>query len=100
MSVKTIFREINNVQNPALGAAIIWRFAVGYSNKSKTSDYPILQLCFLVAPMIFHQETFELLMSTQPRSGLRRSPTNSLNQITSRRTSCWNFIPACPRCEI
>jgi hypothetical protein len=56
VSVRTIFREVNNVQNPALGAALIWRFAIGYSAKSKTSDYPVLQLCFLVPPMIFHKK--------------------------------------------
>lgn len=72
MSMKAIFREVNNVQNPALGAALIWRFAIGYSSTSRTSDYPVLQLCFLVPPMIFHRETYDLLVGTMAKSGLHQ----------------------------
>ncbi|MDR3618100.1 MAG: DUF6521 family protein [Paludisphaera borealis] len=72
MSKKTIFRELNNVQNPALGAALIWRFSVGYKVSSRTSEYPAMQLAFLVLPMSFHQETYELLTSTRQNSGIHQ----------------------------
>lgn len=72
MKTKAISREITHVQNPALGAALIWRFAVGYSSKSKISDYPVLHLCFLVPPVLFHRETFELLQKTQAKSSIHQ----------------------------
>ncbi len=72
MRTKAISRETGNVQNPALGAALIWRFAVGYTAESKTSDFPILQFCFLVPPVIFHRETFELLSSTRVQSSIHQ----------------------------
>jgi hypothetical protein len=72
MSKKAISREAANVQNPALGAALIWRFSVGYSEASRTSDYPFFHLGFLVPPVIFHRQTFELLQKTQARSGIHQ----------------------------
>ncbi|OQS30429.1 three component ABC system middle component [Chromobacterium violaceum] len=64
-------REANNVQNPALGAAIIWRFCCAYATAHPTGDPPPLPTLFLVLPIVLHQATVELLRRTFPSSGLR-----------------------------
>jgi len=69
MSVLSI--EANNVQNPALGALLLWRFVVGYTETNPTHSPPPLPLLFLVLPIAFHVETMEQLHSTRLGSGLR-----------------------------
>jgi hypothetical protein len=64
-------RETQNVQNPALGAAVLWRFCCGFVDSHPESDVPRLPLLFLVLPVIFHQATAELLRRTRLTSGLR-----------------------------
>ncbi|GIP30861.1 MULTISPECIES: three component ABC system middle component [Paenibacillaceae] len=62
-------REIQNVQNPAFGAFIIWNFVRGYySNNSKLVPFPLL---FIVLPIIFREDFSDLLASTNRPSGLR-----------------------------
>lgn len=68
--MSSLTQEIRNVQNPALGAVLLWRFSIGYSNKHKTNDYPPIPILFLILPIMFHQETFELLKGTNRPSGL------------------------------
>jgi hypothetical protein len=67
----TLGRETRNVQNPALGAAVIWRFIVGYTEGSKTASPAPLPLLFLVLPLIFRQDFAELIERTRRSSGLR-----------------------------
>lgn len=64
-------REAQNVQNPALGAAILWRFCCGYAAAHRTLDAPRLPVLFLVLPIVLHQATAELLQRTRTSSGLR-----------------------------
>lgn len=64
-------REAQNVQNPALGAAVLWRFCCGYSDAHPSSEPPRLPLLFLVLPIVLHQATAELLRRTRVSSGLR-----------------------------
>ena len=64
-------REAENVQNPALGAAILWRYCCGYVESHPLHDAPSLPLLFLVLPIILHQATAELLRRTRSTSGLR-----------------------------
>lgn len=64
-------REAQNVQNPALGAAVIWRFCCGFVESHPTGDAPRLPLLFLVLPIVLHQATAELLRRTRSTSGLR-----------------------------
>jgi hypothetical protein len=64
-------REAQNIQNPALGAAILWRFCCGYVGSHPEGDLPRLPLLFLVLPIVLHQATAELLRRTRPSSGLR-----------------------------
>ena len=68
--MSSLTKETRNVQNPALGAVLLWRFACGYSAKHKTSEYAPVPTLFLVLPLIFHHESFELLRGTNRPSGL------------------------------
>lgn len=64
-------RETQNVQNPALGAAVLWRFCCGFVEANPEGDAPRLPLLFLVLPIVLHQATAELLRRTRLSSGLR-----------------------------
>ena len=64
-------QEVRSVQNPALGAMLVWRFATAYTKASKTSEHVPLPLCFVVLPILLHERTASLLRSTQTASGLR-----------------------------
>ncbi len=65
-------REVRAVQNPALGAMLLWRCSVGYSSAHEQAESIPLPLLFLVLPVMFHRETAELIASTQRASGLRK----------------------------
>jgi hypothetical protein len=67
----SLSREVKAVQNPALGAMLLWRCCVGYSSTHPTADAIPLPLLFLVLPVLFHKETAEIVTSTRKRSGLR-----------------------------
>ncbi|AHG39906.1 hypothetical protein N018_06470 [Pseudomonas syringae CC1557] len=58
------------MQNPALGASLVWRFAEGYAPKGN-SALPCMPLLFVVLPILYHQELREAAKSTFPSSGLR-----------------------------
>jgi 4-hydroxybenzoate polyprenyltransferase len=66
----SLTREVRIVQNCALGATVIWRFVVGYTQSSKTSEGPPLPLGFIVLPVVFHEDTVNLIGSTRGDSGL------------------------------
>lgn len=60
--------ELDIVQNPAIGAYLIWQFALGYQEDGAES-VPI-PLAFLVLPMLLHRQTFDEVASTRKASGL------------------------------
>ncbi|MCR8630713.1 three component ABC system middle component [Paenibacillus radicis (ex Xue et al. 2023)] len=64
-------REINLIQNAALGATLLWRFVSGFSNGSETKESTPIPLLYIVLPMIYHHETLDLISTTQKPSGLR-----------------------------
>ncbi len=63
-------RETKAVQNPALGAMLLWRASVGYSSSSATASPMPLPLLFPVLPIILHDDTVALLRGTRAQSGL------------------------------
>jgi hypothetical protein len=69
--VRALTQEVNNVQNPALGAGLLWRFSCGYVGAHKTSEPVPLPLLFLVLPILFHEQTSEFVKNTQKASGMR-----------------------------
>lgn len=62
---------IAQVQNPAFGALLLWRFAKGFQNE-KPGELPALTLLFLLLPLILHRQTMEMIRSTNQSSGLAR----------------------------
>jgi len=65
-------REIYLVQNPAIGAAILWQFVCGYyanENESREVPFPLL---FIVLPIIFREDLREVISSTNRPSGLQK----------------------------
>lgn len=64
-------QEVRNIQNPALGAGLLWRFACGYVGSHPTHDTVPLPLAFLVLPIVLHGKTEEFVHATQKTSGLR-----------------------------
>jgi hypothetical protein len=64
-------KEINNVQNAALGSLLLWRFCCSYALSSGKNEPTPLPLVFIVLPVLLHEETMEYINSTQKASGLR-----------------------------
>jgi hypothetical protein len=60
--------ELEIIQNPALGAFALWRFGTGY--QSDDGRHAPFLLFFVVLPLILHQNTLNLIASTQRASGL------------------------------
>jgi hypothetical protein len=69
--MSTLTREVQNVQNSALGATMLWRFACGYTVSHPTREPLPLLLLFLVLPIILHEQTEEFVNGTQKASGMR-----------------------------
>ena len=60
--------ELDIVQNPAIGAYLIWQFTLGYQTSG--ADSVPVPLAFLVLPMLLHRPTFDEIVSTRKASGL------------------------------
>ena len=58
-------KEVINIQNPVLGAYLIWNFTIGYEKKT-----PFI-LLFPVLPMLYRADMLEKLKSTYTNSGLK-----------------------------
>ena len=67
----TLNEEVHHVQNPALGAMLVWRYVVGYQKARSDAAGCPLPLLFLVLPILLHQETLAHVQSTRPGTGLR-----------------------------
>ena len=62
--------DVKYVQNPAIGAALLWRFVCGYYQKeSQPAPFPLL---FVVLPITFRQDLCAVVKSTQKASGLSK----------------------------
>lgn len=69
--MSTLTREVRNIQNPALGGCLVWRFACGFVEGHPTHDAVPLPLLFLVLPIVLHEQTEEFVQGTLRASGLR-----------------------------
>ena len=65
-------REVTAVQSPALGATLLWRFAVGYM---EVHERPApVQLFFLPLPMLYRQEFVHVITGISRRAaGIRKA---------------------------
>lgn len=62
--------DVMYVQNPALGAVLLWRFTCGYySNENRPVPFPLL---FVVLPIVFRQDLCSVIKSTQKASDLSK----------------------------
>ncbi|MCH7420502.1 three component ABC system middle component [Pseudomonas mosselii] len=62
--------EIYLVQNPALGAVLLWEFVKGYKRQGSGVG-PTLPLLFVVLPIIFSEPLRTVIGKTNASSGLR-----------------------------
>ncbi|MCP1768657.1 three component ABC system middle component [Bradyrhizobium japonicum] len=62
------------VQNPALGAILLWKFCRGFQ-KERPDALPILVSLFCVLPVVYHAPTLRDVKSTNMPSGLVRFAT-------------------------
>lgn len=63
--------EVQIMQNPALGAVLVWRFVCGYCPATESSVGAPFHLAFLALPLILHEKTRAGIESTHKGSGLR-----------------------------
>jgi len=64
-------REVQFVQNPALGAMLLWHFAIGYEEGSRVDSATPIPLLFIVLPIAYHESAFRFVIKTNRSSGLR-----------------------------
>lgn len=69
MSVLT--REVDAIQNPAVGSLLVWRFACHYRASHRESAAAPFFGAFFVLPLILTEEYCSVIRSTQMESGLR-----------------------------
>lgn len=68
LAVHADLTELELVQNPAIGAYLIWNFALGYQEDGAAAvSFPI---AFLVLPILLHRPTFDEVVATRKTSGL------------------------------
>lgn len=61
--------EIERVQNPALGAMLIWKYGRSFQAQLSAESSHFL-LAFLVLPLCLHRPTLDLINGTRAQSGL------------------------------
>ncbi|MCB1467818.1 MAG: hypothetical protein KDK08_11885 [Rhizobiaceae bacterium] len=61
--------EVERVQNPALGAMLIWKYGRSFQAQLRAEPSGLL-LAFLILPLCLHRPTLDLVIGTQARSGL------------------------------
>jgi len=67
----SLTHELRLMQNPALGAVLLLRFAKAYATAHPEHQAAPLPLLFLVLPAVWHEPTATQIISTQQGSGLR-----------------------------
>lgn len=60
--------EVSIIQNPALGAYLLWRFSREYFLTSAKA--PNFLTLFLILPLVLHESTLKVINSTNISSGL------------------------------
>lgn len=69
--MKSLSKEVSAIQNPALCAVLLWRFACAYNQNHPSREHAPLLLFFVVLPLVLHRSTLDLIVATRNQSGLR-----------------------------
>lgn len=64
--------EAREVQNPALGAVLLWRAASAHRRDAASPAPCPVPALYLVLPIVLHGPTLRQVLSTKPASGLRK----------------------------
>lgn len=67
-----LLTEVQAMHNPALGAALVWRFACGYIPERTAGDGVPLALAFIVLPIVLHTRTREGVEVTRLASSMHK----------------------------
>ena len=67
-----LLSEVQAMQNPALGAALIWRFACSYAPQKDAHNGVPFVLAFVVLPVVLHEQTRKEVIATRASSGARK----------------------------
>lgn len=70
--MNVLAQETQLMQNPALGALLLWRFAKAYPESHLQKLDSPLPLAFIVLPLVWHPDTAEVIAGTLTTSGLRK----------------------------
>lgn len=65
-------KSVYLIQNPAIGAVVLWRFVCGYysaANEDKPVPFPLI---FIVLPIIFREDLRNIISSTNKSSVLQK----------------------------
>ncbi|SIR38331.1 hypothetical protein SAMN05880590_1225 [Rhizobium sp. RU35A] len=81
--------ELEIIQNPALGAYLLWRFGTAYQAAGEAP--PIFPLAFLVLPIVLHRQTQQVVTSTRRSSGLSLFAAN----LAEDRDNLLSLHPRC-----
>jgi hypothetical protein len=65
-------RDIENVQNPVLGAYLVWRLCLSYQIESEENS-TIIHYCFLALPLCYDANMSEAIRRTKKGSGLGKA---------------------------
>ena len=72
MNKSVLIDEIDLVNNEALGAYLMWKYATAYNDGHLERQAMPGILGFLLLPIIYHRPTYELLKRTQLNTGLAK----------------------------
>ena len=68
----SLLSEVQAMQNPALGAILIWRFVCGYSPEKTGGNGVPMAVAFIVLPVVLHSRTRDEVEATRIASGVRK----------------------------
>jgi hypothetical protein len=69
--VSALSREVDAVQNAAFASILIWRFSAAYATVRQAPSTTPLPVLFVVLPILFDEDTANMVASTLKASGLR-----------------------------
>lgn len=69
--MNALSREVDAVQNAAFASVLLWRFSAAYATVRQAPATTPVPVLFVVLPLLFDEDTANMVASTQRASGLR-----------------------------